>query len=1086
MNALTHIKVALFSSRAGSTSLAVAALVAFLGGLVFIGACGGGSAPTAPGYLRLANGLDLPAVDYDPSSTTQVLTWQASAGATSYELEESANGGAWANVATTSNRSASFTQTAAGSYAYRVKACDATNGCGGESSVWTVRIAAAQDETAPSLRSGISETTYSYTYHDAGKTQLATETMDGPRTDLPANGEDETVTTYDVNGNMLSVENALSQTTVMSNHNSRGQPQTITDANNVVTQLTYHPRGWLTSRTVVDPGGNPTLDATTTFGYDAVGQLTQVTLPDGSFLKYEYDDARRLEAIENTLGERIEYTLDNAGNRTVEVICAAGTGGDTGVACDIQKTQTRLFDALSRLRKSVGAANQTERYDYDANDNLEKTTDGKGNEAVQAFDAINRVATQYDPDDTPLDLTNNFKVSYTYDDQDRIDTVTDQRGLVTDYDYDAFGDLTQVLSPDTGLTTYTYDDAGNRVSQTDARAQVTYYRYDALNRLTEVVTVGKPQENIKYTYDETTGGNYGVGRLTKIVDQSGTTEYKYDHRGNVIEKTSTVMGQVFSTSYEYDLADRITKIVLPGHRVVEYTRDTDGRIIDVKWAVSDVAARTDVIHTVSYKPFGPVSGYTFGNGIARSISYDNDYRIVDIDDVNPGGYELDLNYTYDLNNNIDLLNNHGDASKNQDFDYDKLDRLEAADGDYGNIDYDYDGVGNRTSKVHVENGVTTTEVYNYEATSNRLDDIDFIENSLPVGTRGFGYDASGNTIQDVRTDGTTLNLDYNGANRFGGLKKNGATTSVHLYNALGQRAMKATTSGLKYYHYDEAGRIIGSSELEAATTLRAYYLFADDRRVAQVDASGTIQYLHNDHLRRPVAITDGVGSKLLELEYLPFGMVKIVSTGISPTEIFGFPGQILDSESGYFYNYFRDYDPSTGRFVQSDPIGLRGGISTYGYSNGNAVNYIDPTGTVAVVDDVVILAGAAAVAAGVACASTNCGEKIADAITEGFDAVSSYLSQQVSAAKKKGVEKWNKNPPADPGSYSCRYVVYFSPDECKKGCPLFATGRGWGSTLGTAMAQARHEAQNKIPPGCSHQHHGQMWCRYGSNPPFMP
>ena len=200
------------------------------------------------------------------------------------------------------------------------------------------------------------------------------------------------------------------------------------------------------------------------------------------------------------------------------------------------------------------------------------------------------------------------------------------------------------------------------------------------------------------------------------------------------------------------------------------------------------------------------------------------------------------------------------------------------------------------------------------------------------------YDDNGHLEQDTRDNGGVFVISHNTHQRNIGILANGVAMANYQHNALGQRIVKTTTNNSVIYHYDEAGQLIGESD-QAGNVLE--YVYVDTMRIARYDGQ-TAYYYHNDHLNRPIAITDSGKAIVWQADYTPFGLRTLVNS--TADNDLGFPGQILDEESSFYYNYFRYYDPSTGRYTQSDPIGLRGGINTYAYVGNNPLIYIDPYG----------------------------------------------------------------------------------------------------------------------------------------------
>ena len=100
--------------------------------------------------------------------------------------------------------------------------------------------------------------------------------------------------------------------------------------------------------------------------------------------------------------------------------------------------------------------------------------------------------------------------------------------------------------------------------------------------------------------------------------------------------------------------------------------------------------------------------------------------------------------------------------------------------------------------------------------------------------------------------------------------------------------------------------------------------------------------IHNDHLGTPQKMTDSTGTVVWAADYKPFGEATISMNTI--TNNLRFPGQYFDAETGLNYNYFRDYNPRLGRYIEADPIGLNGGINKYLYVFNNSLRNQDPSG----------------------------------------------------------------------------------------------------------------------------------------------
>ncbi len=156
------------------------------------------------------------------------------------------------------------------------------------------------------------------------------------------------------------------------------------------------------------------------------------------------------------------------------------------------------------------------------------------------------------------------------------------------------------------------------------------------------------------------------------------------------------------------------------------------------------------------------------------------------------------------------------------------------------------------------------------------------------------------------------------------------------------------------YVYDEAGHHLGKYLGIGNKNPGEEVIYLDDMPIAMT-IGGVLSYLETDHLGTPrVAANPATNALQWEWDFFgdAFGANAATSAPSGGIDVkLRYPGQYSDGESGLHYNYFRDYEPGTGRYIESDPIGLGGGIDTYAYALGNTFQFIDSLGLCSCVAD---------------------------------------------------------------------------------------------------------------------------------------
>ena len=799
------------------------------------------------------------------------------------------------------------------------------------------------------------------------RTTLYTYDADGQRTSKTRKGDANTADAvtqyaYDNNGNVITVTDAEGGITRYT-YDLMGNKLTKTDARGKVWKQAFDKQGHLLSITdplnrvitiaydkiglpisLTDAAGN-----TDTLGYDSAGRLLTVTDPYGAKTTYSYDAAGKpitLTDAENHT-QKQDYDLDgrlvkkiDGNNNVTQFVYGDVVSGLNGLLTEIiypTLDQNLQYDQRDRVIQRInsaagsalafdGSASQTTRNQYDAAGNLTVVTDPANRSIGTRYNAHGEVIQTTDP----AGGINR----YGYDARGNLVSVKDAKGNTHRFEYDKLDRMVKEIRPLGQTITYAYDANRNLVQVTDPKGQVKKYVYDAANRRTQeshYLAAGSltPVKSISYTYNV-------LDRLTGYDDGTTIGTYTYDAKQLRQTGESVNYGSFsIATSTSYNALGQKSSITYPDGAQYSYTYDANNQLSAVNFPTGFGSITFN-----SYLWTVP-SQITLPGGTVRTQTYDGLLRLKDIGVKDPGQSQvMSYQYSYDLTNNI-----------------------VAKATEAGTTSYSYDTLDHLTGATYI-NSTQTNEAYTYDQLANRITDSKtaatwtYNENNqlITADNLSYNYDDNGNTLSqiDANNPANTRNYVYDTDNRLIEVRDAGNTLiAAYGYDPFGHRLSKDTGSSKTYYLYNDEGLI---AEADATGQVTRSYGYAPDSIYSTKPLwlkTGNAYYTYqNDHLGTPMRLLSQIGVTMWSATYDTFGKATVDPTS-TVTNNLRFPGQYADAETGLHYNWMRIYDPNTGRYVTSDPLGLRAGLNLYAYVRGNPISRRDPKGLVDDWDDLI-------------------------------------------------------------------------------------------------------------------------------------
>lgn len=710
------------------------------------------------------------------------------------------------------------------------------------------------------------------------------------------------------------------------------------------TQLEYQPEAKCTVVTRANGGE-------WTYFYDLNGVITEIIDPYGGTQEFKLDDGGRVVEEIDAKGKSTHLLYDEHGGIRGKISpdgeFSAGMSGVAEPSADYPVLPT------SALEWEYGAVSTRIRCSLpESNDSVFSRIPPWARKAARIREPA--------PNDHPLDKDHDFQqvrdelgillkvidsnhqtARFGYDENGNLRRYIDREGSRHEFEYTSWNLTSRQIDPLGHQTTFGHNSMGDLTSVSDPGGTLTEYEYDLRDRLVEVIRNGQAKES--YVYDE----------ADQLVE-------KYDGSGNGllrIERDSQGLPRLWQLTagpdHALDFDDEGSRIVKcsSGDHNIEFAYDGfANRIVDKKngLGIEHAYRGTQLLHTQIFERFtihyehNPNTGSvtitdpgggqhqihpidhgfvrrTMSNGSSEVSQFDPDGRCL----CKAVSHDNDIPWLREYRYNAEghLVETRDNQRGTSRFNFDGSHRLVGATfPDQDQQEFSYDRAGNLISQP----GLTHVSM----TSGNRLESAN--------GDR-FQYNERQHLSSRSGRNGTT-SYEYDSFDMLTDVKT-GSGRWTASYDIFGRRQSKGFVDDKTEFYWD-GDRL--SAEVRPNGSVRIYIyadalafvplLFMDFESIHADPASGKRYFVFTDQISSPILVTDDSNKPVWTAEIDPYGRAHI-EAGSSITFDLRWPGHYFDQETGLHYNRYRYYSPELGRYLQSDPIGLQGGLNVYAYTS---------------------------------------------------------------------------------------------------------------------------------------------------------